>query len=187
MQLALLRFFESLPSALAVGLLLLPRLIAEDGARFKPAIAALAFLRAVLGFFLIQATARAIIPAEKPIDYATLVDFTFGTTVGKAWAVTQAIAIIFAIVAAARLVIASDLLDKIALVFGVLVIVVVSVTGHAVDDSLPLYTQVSFLFHTGAGLIWLGGLLGLVWWMYVGREQAARGCASARRALVLHC
>ena len=52
-----------------------------------------------------------------------------------------------------------------------LVIVVVSVTGHAVDDSLPLYTQVSFLFHTGAGLIWLGGLLGLVWWMYTGRDK----------------
>ena len=32
MQLAVLRFFESLPSALAVGLLLLPRLIGEDGA-----------------------------------------------------------------------------------------------------------------------------------------------------------
>ena len=35
MELAFLRFFESLPAALAVGLLLLPRLIDEDGARFN--------------------------------------------------------------------------------------------------------------------------------------------------------
>jgi len=171
MELAFLRFFESLPSALAVGLLLLPRLIGEDGARFKPAVAALAFVRALLGFFLIQATARAIIPAEKPIDYATLVGFTFGTTVGKAWAVTQAIAIAFAVIAAIRLVVASAPLENLALGLGALVIVVVSVTGHAVDDSLPLYTQLSFLFHTGAGLTWLGGLLGLVWWMYAGRDK----------------
>ena len=34
MEMAFLRFFESLPAALAVGLLLLPRLIDEDGARF---------------------------------------------------------------------------------------------------------------------------------------------------------
>ena len=68
MELAFLRFFESLPSAVAVGLLLLPRLIGEDGARVKRAVAALAFFRVVLGFFLIQATARAIIPAEKSID-----------------------------------------------------------------------------------------------------------------------
>jgi copper transport protein len=171
MELAFLRFFESLPSALAVGLLLLPRLIGEDGARFKPTVAALATVRALLGFFLIQATARAIIPPEKPIDYAALLDFVTGTTVGKAWAVTQAIAIAFAVIATVRLFVVSDLLDKIALALGVLVVFVVSVTGHAVDDSLPIYTQVSFLFHTGAGLIWLGGLLGLAWWMYVGRDK----------------
>jgi putative copper resistance protein D len=171
MELAFLRFFESLPSAVAVGLLLLPRLIGEDGARVKRAVAALAFFRVVLGFFLIQATARAIIPAEKSIDYATLADFILHTTVGKAWAVTQAIASAFAAVSAARVAIASSLVDTIALGLGLLVTIVVSVTGHAVDDSLPLYTKASFLLHTGAGLTWLGGLIGLVWWMYTGRSK----------------
>jgi copper transport protein len=171
MSLAFLRFFESLPSALAVGLLLLPRLIGEDGKHFKRTVAALALLRAALGFFLIQGIARAIIPAEKPIDFSTLVDFVSGTVVGKAWAVTQVIAIVFAIAAAARLLIASHFLDTATLVLAGLVVVVVSVTGHAVDDSLPVYTQISFLFHTGAGLVWLGGLLGLVWWMYTGRDK----------------
>jgi copper transport protein len=52
-----------------------------------------------------------------------------------------------------------------------LVIIVVSVTGHAIDDTLPIYTQVSFLFHTGAGLTWLGGLLGLVYWMYTAQGK----------------
>lgn len=47
----------------------------------------------------------------------------------------------------------------------------VSVTGHAIDDSLPLYTQLSFPAHTVAGLTWLGGLLGLVWWMLTGRAK----------------
>jgi copper transport protein len=171
MGLAFLRFFESLPSALAVGLLLLPRLISEDGKRFKPIIAALASLRAGLSFFLIYAIARTIIPAERPIDFATLIDFTSGTIVGKAWAVTETIAIAFAVVAAARLSVASDVLDKIAFALGALVLLVVSVTGHAVDDSLPIYTQISFLLHTGSGLVWLGGLLGLIWWMYAGRDK----------------
>lgn len=95
MELATLRFLESLPSALAVGLLLLPRLIGEDGAQFKPAVALLALMRAALGFFLIAATARAIIPPPKPIDYATLVDFALGTVVGKAWLATQVLSIVF--------------------------------------------------------------------------------------------
>jgi copper transport protein len=171
MELAFLRFFESLPAALAVGLLLLPRLIGEDGARFKPAVAFLAALRAGLGFFLIAAIARAIIPAERPIDYATLVEFTTGTVVGKAWAATQLVSLLFAGLAASRLFVASDLLDRITLWTGIAVIAIVSVTGHAIDDTLPIYTQVSFLLHTGAGLTWLGGLLGLIWWMMTARGK----------------
>ncbi len=173
MGLAFLRFFESLPAALAVGLLLLPRLIGEDGARFRPAVAFLAALRAGLGFFLIAAIARSIIPAERPIDFATLVDFTTGTVVGKAWAATEVISLLFAALAAARLMKPSDLLDRLTLWSGVLVIAVVSVTGHAIDDTLPIYTQVSFLLHTAAGLTWLGGLLGLIWWMFTARGKPA--------------
>jgi copper transport protein len=171
MGMALLRFLESAPAALAVGLLLLPRLINEDGARFKPIVAVLAAVRAVFGFFLIVAIARNIIPAQRPIDFTTLVEFVFGTIVGKAWAATQIIALVFAALAAVRLWLKSDLLDRVTLWSGVLVIAVVSVTGHAIDDSLPIYTQLSFLFHTAAGLIWLGGLLGLVWWMITARGK----------------
>jgi putative copper resistance protein D len=40
-----------------------------------------------------------------------------------------------------------------------------------VDDSLPIYTQLSFPFHTLAGLAWIGGLLGLVYWMVTGRDK----------------
>jgi putative copper resistance protein D len=178
MELAFLRFFESLPAALAVGLLLLPRLIDEDGARFKLAIALFASLRAVLGFFLIAAIAREIIPAERPVDYETLVTFCTSTVVGKAWVATQLIALAFAALTIARLVVKSDLLDKTALGAGGLVLAVTSVTGHAIDDSFTLFTQASFLLHTLAGLIWIGGLLGLVWWMLTGRgkspEVAAR-------------
>ncbi len=70
LSLAFIRFLESLPSALAVGLLLLPRLIDEDGGRFKPWVAAAAVFRALIGFALLDLTARAIIPAERPIDAA---------------------------------------------------------------------------------------------------------------------
>jgi copper transport protein len=171
MGMALLRFLESAPAALAVGLLLLPRLIDENGARFKSAVALLAALRAALGFLLIVAIARNIIPAQRNIDLSTLVEFVFGTVVGKAWAVTQLIALVFAALAAARLFVASDLLDRVTLWSGVVVIAVVSVTGHAIDDSLPVYTQVSFLLHTAAGLTWLGGLVGLVWWMLTARGK----------------
>lgn len=174
MELAFLRFFESLPSAVAVGLLLLPRLIGESGDRFKPTVALLALVRAALGFGFIVATARTIIPAEKPIDLQMLVDFIEHTVVGKAWSSTQLVAIVFAALAAVRLAITSDLLDLVTLGVGALVIITVSVTGHAIDDSLSFVTQASFLIHTGAGLIWLGGLLGLVWWMY-----SARGKSSA--------
>lgn len=178
MDLAFLRFFESLPSALAVGLLLLPRLIDEDGERFRPAVAMLAAVRALLGFLLVVLIARVIIPAEKPIDLPTLTAFVSGTVVGKAWAATQVLSIIFAVLAAARLKVESDLLDRVTLWTGVAVLAVVSVTGHAIDDSIPVYTQLSFLLHTGAGLTWLGGLLGLIWWMYSAQgkppETAAR-------------
>ena len=171
MELAFLRFFESLPAALAVGLLLLPRLIDEDGARFKVVIALFASVRAILGFFLIAAIAREIIPAERAIDYATLVTFCSATVVGKAWIVTQLIALSFAALTIARLVVRSDLLDKAALGAGALVLAVTSVTGHAIDDSFTLFTQASFLVHTCAGLTWIGGLLGLVYWMFTGRNK----------------
>jgi copper transport protein len=171
MQLAFLRFFESLPSALAVGLLLIPMLVGEDGKRFKPAVFFLAAIRAALGFLMLIATARAIIPAERPVDFSTLVTFTFGTVVGKAWVATEVIAILFAVLAAMRFVSNSPMLDRVTLGVGVLVLAVVSVTGHAIDDGLPLYTQLSFLLHTSAGLIWFGGLLGLVWWMYTAKDK----------------
>lgn len=180
MDLATLRFLESALSALAVGLLLLPRLIEEDGARFKPAIAIAALLRAALGFALIAAVARNIIPAQRQIDFSTLVEFTLGTVIGKAWIATQVLALIFAAAAVMRLFLKSYWLERITLGFGFAVLAVVSVTGHAVDDSLPLYTQLSFPFHTLAGLTWLGGLLGLVWWMFTGRDkppEAARRLA----------
>lgn len=171
MQMAFLRFFESLPAALAVGLLLLPRLVHEDGARFKPAVALSAALRAILGFFLIAAIARSIIPAERPLDYQTLVEFCMGTVVGKAWLTTQAVALLFALLACARLVIGAKWLDTATLVAGGAILALTSVTGHAIDDSFAWYTQASFLFHTLAGLTWIGGLLGLVWWMFTGRDK----------------
>ncbi len=171
MDLAFFRFFESLPAALAVGLLLLPRLIDEDGAGFKVVVAFFASVRAILGFFLIAAIAREIIPTERPIDYAALVAFCSGTVVGKAWVVTQLIALTFAVLTLARLAVKSDLLDKAALGAGGLVLAVTSVTGHAIDDSFTLFTQASFLVHTFAGLTWIGGLLGLVYWMFTGRDK----------------
>lgn len=103
MDLATLRFLESAPAALAVGLLLLPHLVSEDGAQWKLAIAVSAFMRALFGFFLIAAIARNIIPAQKPIDVFTLTEFAFGAVVGKAWVATQVVALIFAALAALRL------------------------------------------------------------------------------------
>lgn len=171
LSLAFIRFLESLPSALAVGLLLMPRLIGEDGARFKPWVAGAAVFRALIGFALLYLTARAIIPAERPIDAAVLQEFAFGTSVGKAWLGTQALAFVFAGMTIARLYSASDLLDRLTLWTGVGVLAVVSVTGHAIDDGLPLWTQLSFLLHTAAGLTWLGGLLGLIWWMFTAHKK----------------
>lgn len=193
LSLAFIRFLESLPSALAVGLLLLPRLIGEDGGRFKKTVAGLAAFRAVLGFALLYLIARAIIPAERPLDMGVLWQFTFDTSVGKAWVATQVLAFAFAGMTVARLFTSSDLLDKATLAAGVLVIAVVSVTGHAIDDGLPVWTQVSFLLHTGAGLTWLGGLLGLVWWMFtahkkppeVAAELAERWSLVAKAAMLI--
>lgn len=171
LSLAFIRFLESLPSALAVGLLLLPRLIGEDGARFKIPVAAAGVFRAVLGFLLLYLIARNIIPADRAIDGALLSEFTFGTSVGVAWVVTEIIAIVFAALAIARLYVSSDLLDRVTLWSGVLVLAVVSVTGHAIDDGLPIWTKASFLLHTAAGLTWLGGLLGLIWWMFTAHKK----------------
>jgi len=171
MLMPLLRFFESVPAALAVGLLLLPRLIDEPGERFKPVVAGMALLRAALGFFLIAAIARTIIPAERPVDLAALGEFVTGTTVGRAWIATQAVAVLFAAATLLRFVLAAKLLDDVALALGALVLAATSVTGHAIDDSFAWYTQASFLVHTLAGLVWIGGLLGLVWWMFTGRDK----------------
>ncbi|MGZ9410207.1 MAG: copper resistance protein CopD, partial [Methylocystis sp.] len=96
LSLAAIRFLLSAPSALAVGLLLLPRLIGEDGKRFKPAVAALALVRAFFGFALLYVTARAIFPADRPIEFDTLWEFTVNTSVGNAWIWTQLIAFLFA-------------------------------------------------------------------------------------------
>jgi putative copper resistance protein D len=171
MELATLRFVESVLSALAVGLLLLPRLIEEDGARFKKAIAGSAVLRLLFGFGLIVATARNIIPPERPIDWSVLTQFVSGTVIGRAWIGTQILAAVFAGATLLRLRIDHVWLDRVTFGLGLLVLAVVSVTGHAVDDSLPIYTQLSFPFHTLAGLTWIGGLLGLVYWMWTGRDK----------------
>lgn len=171
LSLAFIRFLESLPSALAVGLLLMPRLIGEDSGRFKIPVAAAAILRALLGFPLLYLIARNIIPAERPLDSGVITEFAVGTSVGKAWLATQGLAFVFAAMAVARIFISSDLLDKATLFVGVVVLAVVSVTGHAIDDGLPLWTQISFLLHTAAGLTWLGGLLGLIWWMFTARSK----------------
>jgi copper transport protein len=171
MELATLRFVESLLSAIAVGLLLLPRLIEEDGKRFNKQIAAAAILRVLFGFGLIVATARNIIPAQRPLDWPTLSQFVTGTVIGRAWVATQILAAIFAAATLLRLRVHRLWLDRASLGLGLLVLAVVSVTGHAVDDSLPIYTQLSFPFHTLAGLTWIGGLLGLVYWMLTGRDK----------------
>jgi copper transport protein len=171
LSLAFIRFLESLPSALAVGLLLMPRLIGEDSGRFKIPVAAAAILRALLGFPLLYLIARNIIPAERPLDSGVITEFAVGTSVGKAWLATQGLAFVFAAMAVARIFVSSDLLDKATLFVGVVVLAVVSVTGHAIDDGLPLWTQISFLLHTAAGLTWLGGLLGLIWWMFTARNK----------------
>jgi len=171
LSLAFIRFLESLPSALAVGLLLLPRLIGEDSARFRLPVAAAAVFRAVIGFALLFVTARAIIPAERPLNFDVLWQFTVGTSVGMAWVATQLIAFLFAGLAIARLFVSSDTLDRVTLLTGVVVLAVVSVTGHAIDDGLPRWTQISFLLHTAAGLTWLGGLLGLIWWMFTAKDK----------------
>src|SRR5208337_3295209 len=137
----------------------------------KPAIALLASLRFFLGFWLIAATARAIIPSDRPIDYESLHAFVGGTTVGRAWFVTQLISLAFALLALARLAVSAKGLDIAALGAGALVLAVTSVTGHAIDDSFAWWTQASFLLHTLAGLTWIGGLIGLVWWMFTGRDK----------------
>ncbi|MBY6243698.1 c-type cytochrome [Methylosinus sp. Sm6] len=171
MELATLRFVESLLSALAVGLLLLPRLIEEDGKRFEKPIAVAAVLRVLFGFGLIVATARNIIPTQRPLDWPTLAQFVSGTVIGRAWLATQLLAAAFAAVALLRLFVRNRWLDRATLALGLAAVAVVSVTGHAVDDSLPIYTQLSFPFHTLAGLTWVGGLLGLVYWMLTGRDK----------------
>src|SRR5208337_356556 len=124
-----------------------------------------------LGFLLIVLTARAIIPADRPLDIDVIETFASSTTVGEAWIATQIISLVFAVAALARLVIKSAALDTAALGAGALVLAVTSVTGHAIDDSFAWWTQASFLLHTLAGLVWIGGLLGLVWWMFTGRNK----------------
>ena len=118
LSLAFIRFLESLPTALAVGLLLMPRLIGEDSGRFKTPVAAAAVLRVLLGFPLLYLIARNIVPAERPVDGSLLWEFTVGTSVGKAWLATQLLAAVFAAMTIARIFAPSDLLDKITLYTG---------------------------------------------------------------------
>jgi len=156
LSLATVRFLESLPSAFAVGLLIIPLLIGEESARFKKIIAAFAVIRALLGFALLYLILRQITPADRSISFGQLVEFTFGTTVGWAWIVSQLLAFLFAGLTVLRLVKSLPFLDVATLISGLLLLSVVAVTGHAIDDGLPKWTQLSFFLHTAAGLSWLG-------------------------------
>lgn len=185
MELAALRFAESAFAALAVGLVLLPRLGGEAG-RFRPVVALFAALRALLGLLLVFAIARTIIPEPRPIDVGAVIDLIRQTLVGKAWAATEALACIFALLALLRLRNPGEQLDRIALWTGVAVLATTSLTGHAIDDTLPLYTQIGFLLHTAAGLTWFGGLFGLIYWMFAarGKSPEAAGQLAERWSLV---
>lgn len=171
LSLATIRFLESLPSAFAVGLLILPLLIGEESARFKTTIASFAVIRALLGFVLLYLILRQIIPADRGISFVQLVEFTLSTTVGWAWIASQLLAFLFAGLTLLRLVKSSRFLDVATLISGLLLLAVVAVTGHAIDDGLPKWTQLSFFLHTTAGLSWLGGLLGLIWWMFTAHAK----------------
>ena len=171
LSLAFVRFLEAAPAALAVGLLLLPRLIGEESGRFRAVVAALAGFRFLIGFWLLYLIVRQIIPAERTVGLSLLFEVMLGTAVGYAWIATQAVALVFAGMTLARCAKPSDFLDKIALGTGLALLAVVSVTGHAIDDGLPKWTQVSFFLHTAAGLTWLGGLLGLIWWMFTAHRK----------------
>ena len=171
LSLAFIRFLESVPAAFAVGLLLLPRLIGEDAQRFKKPIAAFAVFRALIGFALLYYICRQIIPADRVLTFDLILQLTRDTAVGWAWVATQCLAFVFAGLTVYRLIKTSDLLDRVTLWTGVALLAVVSVTGHAIDDGLPKWTQISFFLHTAAGLTWLGGLLGLIWWMLTAHNK----------------
>lgn len=171
MELTALRFLESVPAAAAVGFLLVPRLIGSDGFRYRWGVAGLALFRFALGFALIRAIAENVMPDRAGLDLGTLVTFARGTVVGEAWIVTQIAAGAFALMAVIGALRPRLDLDRITLGIGLAVIGTVSATGHAVDDSLPVYARLSFLLHTAAGLTWLGGLSGLVWWMVTARSK----------------
>ena len=171
LSLAVIRFLESVPAAFAVGLILLPRLIGEDAQRFKITVAVLAVFRAIIGFALLYFICRQIIPADRPLSFELILQLTRDTAVGWAWVATQCLAFVFAGLTVSRLFRTSDLLDRITLWTGIALLAVVSVTGHAIDDGLTKWTQISFFLHTAAGLTWLGGLLGLVWWMLTAHKK----------------
>lgn len=171
LSLAFIRFLESVPAAFAVGLLLLPRLIGEDPQRFKTPIAVLATFRALIGFALLYFICRQIIPADRPLTFDLILQLTRDTAVGWAWVATQCLAFVFAGLTISRLARTSELLDRVTLWTGIALLAVVSVTGHAIDDGLTKWTQISFFLHTAAGLTWLGGLLGLVWWMLTAHKK----------------
>jgi copper transport protein len=183
-ELAALRFLESAPAALAVGLLLLPRLLGEAGTRFRWIVAAMALARVATGFWLIQAIAANVMAGQRTLTAKAVADFAMGTIVGKAWIATEILAILFALATALRALwyASPQWLDTVALSLGLGLIASVSLTGHALDESLPFYARISFLLHTAAGLAWLGGLVGLVLWMVAGTSKPPeRALLLARR------
>jgi copper transport protein len=194
-EVVIVRFLGSGLAAIAVGLLLLPRLLGDDDSRQRWVVAALATARVLVGFWLIRAIAANVIVDQETLSVASIENFAGSTVVGKAWAATQLLSIIFGLVCVLRAAWrgAPAWLGKAALGLGIAVVASVSVTGHAIDDSLPFYARISFLLHTGAGLIWFGGLIGLVWWMITAHSKpperalalAQRWSVVAKTAMVL--
>jgi len=137
LSLAFARFLEAAPAALAVGLMLLPRLIGEDAGRFPAPVAALAVFRFLVGFWLLYLIVRQIIPVERAVGVGLVLEVMLGTAVGYAWIATQALALVFAGLAVTRVFRPSGNIEKITLGTGFVLLAVVSVTWHAIDDGLP--------------------------------------------------
>jgi len=183
MELAVLQFLECVPAALALGVLVLP-LLSNGGSfwgerRFGGVVAGLATFRAAVGIWGVWVMARSVVGESGTLDLGTVTAFAAGTIVGRAWILTELAALGFAAATLYRTRLAEDTpkaatkaktVDRAILILAVLVVAAAPVTGHVLDDTLPIYARFSFLVHTAAGLLWFGGLLGLVWWMIQGRR-----------------